>query len=82
MKGNKPPFLTAAGYGLLFLFIALLFFSPWMIRNYVWTNNPIFPLYDHWFNTHNAVNKQNKSAFLLLEVWSTTRPGGKWRFCR
>lgn len=68
MKGNKPPFLTAAGYGLLFLFIALLFFSPWMIRNYVWTNNPIFPLYDHWFNTHNALNKQTIGLFTYRSV--------------
>ena len=58
MQGDKPRFLTAAGYGILFLFVALLFFSPWMIRNYVWTSNPIFPLYDHWFNPHNAINNQ------------------------
>jgi len=40
----------AAKYGIVFAGIALLVFSPWMIRNYIWTNNPIFPLYDHWFN--------------------------------
>jgi len=63
MQGNKPRLLTAAGYGILFLFVALLFFSPWMIRNYVWTNNPIFPLYDHWFNPQNAVNGQTVGLF-------------------
>jgi hypothetical protein len=30
--------------------IALTVFSPWMIRNYIWTNNPVYPLYNGWFN--------------------------------
>jgi hypothetical protein len=37
--------LRGLGYGLLFIMVALIFFSPWMIRNYVWTQNPIYPLY-------------------------------------
>jgi hypothetical protein len=40
----------ALGFGAVFFVIALLIFSPWMIRNYVWKNNPIYPLYDHVFN--------------------------------
>ncbi|HEX9909368.1 MAG TPA: glycosyltransferase family 39 protein, partial [Desulfatiglandales bacterium] len=35
---------------LLFLSIALLVFSPWMLRNYSWKKNPIYPLYEHKFN--------------------------------
>jgi len=62
-EGKSPNFLKAAGYGILFLFVALLFFSPWMIRNYIWTSNPIFPLYDHWFNPQNAVNGQTIGLF-------------------
>jgi hypothetical protein len=62
-QDKNPNFLQAAGYGILFLFVALLFFSPWMIRNYVWTTNPIFPLYDHWFNPQNAVNGQTVGLF-------------------
>ena len=68
MQGNKPRFLTAAGYGILFLFVALLFFSPWMIRNYIWTSNPIFPLYDHWFNPQNAVNGQTAGIFAFRSL--------------
>lgn len=60
---GNPSSYKAAGYGVLFLFVALLVFSPWMIRNYVWTNNPIFPLYDHWFNPQNAMNRQTISHF-------------------
>ena len=57
-QGKKPGFLKAAGCGILFLFVALLFFSPWMIRNYLWTNNPIYPLYEHWLNPENAIYRQ------------------------
>jgi len=45
-KGGFFPAIAQAG---LFLIVALLVFSPWMVRNYCWTHNPIFPLYDHWF---------------------------------
>ena len=37
-------------YGSGFILIALLAFSPWMIRNFIWTGNPIFPLYQRIFN--------------------------------
>lgn len=68
LQGNRPRFLTAAGYGILFLFVALLFFSPWMVRNYIWTSNPIFPLYDHWFNPQNAVNEQAAGIFAFRSL--------------
>jgi len=45
-RGSFP----SLAQGALFLIVALLVFSPWMVRNYCWTQNPIFPLYDHWFN--------------------------------
>jgi len=57
-QGKKPGFLKAAGCGILFLSVALLFFSPWMIRNHLWTNNPIYPLYEHWLNPENAIYRQ------------------------
>lgn len=46
----QPSFTKAAGYGLFFFGIALLVYSPWPIRNYLWTGNPLFPLFDSWFN--------------------------------
>jgi hypothetical protein len=57
-QDKNPNFLQAAGYGILFLFIAFIFFSPWMIRNYLWTTNPIFPLYNHWFNPQDVTDRQ------------------------
>ncbi|TYT75826.1 ArnT family glycosyltransferase [Desulfobotulus mexicanus] len=35
--------------GTLFVFVALAVFSPWMVRNVVWTGNPIYPLYNSIF---------------------------------
>ena len=34
------------GYPVLFFLIAMTIFSPWMIRNYRLTGNPIYPLYN------------------------------------
>lgn len=45
----------AVSYGAVFVFISLLIFSPWMIKNYIWTNNPIYPLYDSFFNSKKVV---------------------------
>ncbi len=36
-------------YSLLFLLATLVAFSPWLIRNYVWTGNPIYPLHNSIF---------------------------------
>jgi hypothetical protein len=43
-------FGLAVGYATAYMLIAVVIFSPWAIRNYIWTNNPIYPLYDTWFN--------------------------------
>ncbi|MFW6148064.1 MAG: ArnT family glycosyltransferase [Thermodesulfobacteriota bacterium] len=48
-KASRSRSLKAIGCGLLFFSVSLLVFSPWMIRNYSWTGNPIHPLYQHWF---------------------------------
>ncbi|MDZ7597857.1 MAG: glycosyltransferase family 39 protein [Desulfobacterales bacterium] len=37
-------------WGACFASIALAVFSPWMIRNLIWTGNPLYPLYDGLFN--------------------------------
>jgi hypothetical protein len=51
---NQPQNPTASRkailWGACFAAVALAMFSPWMIRNLVWTGNPIYPLYDGLFN--------------------------------
>jgi 4-amino-4-deoxy-L-arabinose transferase-like glycosyltransferase len=34
----------------VFISIALIVFSPWMIRNIIWKQNPVYPLFDKVFN--------------------------------
>ena len=53
--------LKALGFGALFILIALLVFSPWMIRNYIWQANPIYPLYDSIFNRHKPVSADSQA---------------------
>ena len=62
-QGSKNGPFKALAYGLVFAAIALLIFSPWMFRNFLWTNNPIYPLYDHWFNPQNGAVKSSVGPF-------------------
>ena len=47
---TKSSVLHVLLFGAVFVLIALIVFSPWMIRNYVWTDNPVYPLFNSWFN--------------------------------
>jgi hypothetical protein len=73
-RQGKANFFRSALHGLLFLSIALLVFSPWMVRNYSWKKNPIYPLYDHKFNpqktsTSGEDESQNESINAGLGVF-------------
>jgi 4-amino-4-deoxy-L-arabinose transferase-like glycosyltransferase len=53
LQGKKKDLsvqLKAGGYGFIFFIIAIFIFSPWMIKNYKWVQNPIYPLYENYFN--------------------------------
>lgn len=62
-RGVPPSFLEVVRHGLIFSFVALIVFSPWMIRNYSWTNNPIYPLYDQYFNPDQHIEEDHMSLF-------------------
>ena len=74
----------AIGYSTVFMIVSLMVFSPWMIKNYIWTNNPIYPLYDSLFNTKKVVPIQIKapdtdsldSARNASDV--VKKPKGRW----
>lgn len=42
--------LKGLGWGLIFASVSLVIFSPWMIRNVTLTGDPIYPLYNEFFN--------------------------------
>ena len=71
-QGDKPGFLKIFGQGLIFLFIALSVFSPWMIRNYHWKNNPVYPLYNNFFNPPSVASSQN-----IIPLDSVNKKGDK-----
>lgn len=52
------------GNAALFVAIGLLVFSPWLVRNYLWTDNPFFPLYDRWFNPQSVAGQESLGLFV------------------
>ena len=48
-QGSRISLLKSLGFLSIFFFVAVLTFSPWMIRNYSWTGNPLHPLLTRWF---------------------------------
>ena len=47
---------------MMFIIISLIVFSPWMIRNYHWKSNPVYPLYDGLFNPRKDISSQATSS--------------------
>jgi len=68
-SGEKHFSLKSIGWCAAFVMAALILFSPWMIRNFVWTGNPVHPLYE------NALKTENKST----ELSPNTRTEAKSR---
>jgi len=62
----RGPALTR---GLAFVVVALLVFSPWLIKNYAWTGNPVYPLFDSVFRT-----KPTPSAVIVEKVQAVAPP--------
>jgi len=46
-------------YSAVFMIVSLIVFSPWMIKNYIWTSNPIYPLYNSLINQDKDVSNKN-----------------------
>lgn len=67
--------------GFVFLVVALLLFSPWAIRNWHWTGNPIYPLYNSLFSQARiAVEKlTNPSTPTALPVSEKSEAEPKYR---
>ena len=67
-RQKKSPVLRILLYGAVFAAIALIVFSPWMIRNYLWTDNPVYPLYNGWFGSESVNPMQSGSGLRHFEV--------------
>ncbi|MCB0318562.1 MAG: hypothetical protein KDD56_07380 [Bdellovibrionales bacterium] len=58
----------------LFCFGALIVYLPWMIKNYLWTNNPIYPLFNSYFSTKSppslgGLNPIEHRRLIYQESW-------------
>lgn len=49
--------LRAVGYGAVFAAVTLLVFSPWLVRNYSLTGNPVYPLAQGVFAAESAAGE-------------------------
>jgi hypothetical protein len=45
-------FLRPLGWSAAFVVIAIIVYSPWMLRNYAWTGNPIYPMAQSLFSSN------------------------------
>jgi hypothetical protein len=72
IKSSLKRQLRAVGLGILFCLIALMVFSPWMIRNYIWKDNPVYPLYNRFFNTPKTVEAQIPAGEAKLDAGDQT----------
>ena len=65
--------MVALQSALLFLLTAILVVSPWLIRNYLWTNNPFYPMFDGFFNPTKATEVVNDEHINSLKGAFATR---------
>jgi hypothetical protein len=84
LSANNPKAQSKAiGAGIVFTLVALIVFSPWAVRNIIWTHNPVYPLYNGWFNSQKtdfADGIAGNSTADAIEESNTiiTKSKGKW----
>jgi hypothetical protein len=64
----------ALAQGALFALVSLAVFSPWMIRNLVWTGNPVYPLYQQFFSPE-GVSEESPESKATPEEPGVSKPG-------
>jgi hypothetical protein len=56
--------LRPLGWAIVFAAVAAAVYSPWMVRNAVWTGNPIYPVAAKWFGPDNTPAAQGGGPVL------------------
>ncbi len=62
ISSKKHRTKKAASEFILFCIISIGVFSPWLIKNYIWTGNPVYPLYNSLFNPSEIKNTEPDSG--------------------
>jgi hypothetical protein len=72
--------LAALASGTLFVVVALMVFSPWMVKNIQMTGNPVYPLYNSFFKHKGGAQKvarDGKEAVVSNTKKAAKKPGWK-----
>lgn len=62
IKAKKRQTFWLLGNAALFCAIALAVYSPWMIRNYIWTGNPVYPMAGGIFHAGSPQVTEDRSS--------------------
>jgi 4-amino-4-deoxy-L-arabinose transferase-like glycosyltransferase len=73
--GTPRSQLKACFHGAAYVVIALVIFSPWMIRNAVWTGNPVYPLYNKYFK---QLNPEPENSGSVSDEQGERKSAGNW----
>ena len=67
-------------YGIFFIFISLLIYSPWGIKNIIQKGNPIYPLYNNYLNIHhNSHSAEDDNYYSHYSLPDLKGPFGRRR---
>ena len=66
-EGKHTP-SRAVLISMLFIVVAGLVYSPWGMKNFIWTGNPVFPLFDNWFNASDPHTLQSVPPVILRKL--------------
>ena len=67
-NGKAVNWQTIAISTMFFVSVALLLFSPWAVRNFLWTGNPLYPLYDTVFNPQKPYIESGLNPFAMRRL--------------
>lgn len=69
-------------WGLVFAAATLTSFSPWLIRNYAWTGNPIYPLHNSLIQKLNkpVIDQQSTQSTNIADTLQQLMPQGNNAF--
>lgn len=59
---NQRAFLFA----LLYFSVTFIVFSPWMVRNILWTNNPLYPLFQNYLSNSGSPLQNSEITSLTI----------------
>jgi len=61
-------------WGVVFILLSLIVFSPWMIRNTLWKQNPVYPLFKNVFDPQKTVdsleNQETRRTATNTAFWT------------